>query len=306
MKPCRALALLAIATVAASGCASMTRERCDGDAPGDPASDHDALLVKRLVRSLFMDDVAAFERLQPTETQYVTLAWRFGAERADRLLGFARDGAEVRRHFAALRKDLAARGVDPRTAARCTRRFQTEAADPRLYMIDVALGEGERAVHLSGTVLDSSGHASLVGPLGLGALSGLVHALFDLAEGFVSLMERHQRDPAAAEREGRAYLERHAARHRQLQAELGRAIEAGGEPDMAFVTALVERQMALAKRWSAVLEGHPELQALVDELGVSDGIGTVMPVTPDGPVPVVPDGGDGGEGAPEPAPRDTP
>lgn len=169
-----ALAAVALATIAATtGCASMTRERCAsesapaagtyGDAALEPLTERDQQLVKRLVRALHTDDFAGFERLQPTESQYLTLSWRFGAAQADALMGFVRDREGARAHFDELRRALADRGLDARTATRCARRYATRPDEPRLYTIDVAFGDGASALHLSAEVFDSSGHASFVG-----------------------------------------------------------------------------------------------------------------------------------------------
>jgi len=170
-----ALAALTLSALVTPGCASMSRERCGaastpahgtyGDAEPEPLTERDALLVKRLVRALYTDDFAAFERLQPTESQYVTLAWRFGSVQADELMRFVRDRDGARAHFAAIRKVLADRGLDARTSTRCSRRYPTRADEPRLYTLDIALGEGDATLHLSAEVVDSSGHASFIGPV---------------------------------------------------------------------------------------------------------------------------------------------
>ncbi len=274
-----------------SGCASMTRERCGvapapaagtfGDAPVEPLTERDVVLVKRLVRSLAQDDFPAFERLQPTESQYVTLAWRFGAARADELMAFVRDRQAAQAHFAAVRAALTERGLDARTAPRCTRRYHTRPDEQRIYMIDVALGDADQAVHLTAEVLDSSGHASLIGPVTRDSLAGLIDQLFDLAEGYLDVIEAAP-EPAAALTPARAYVTKHAARYRSLQQAINEAIPSAGAQSGDALQALTRRTIALSVRWQQVapaLTNDPAFLALMTELGAPSGVGALAPST---------------------------
>ncbi|MFO0750084.1 MAG: hypothetical protein U1F43_31100 [Myxococcota bacterium] len=247
-------ALLALALVASStGCATIGRERCSGDGPGEASSERDQVLVKRLLRSLFSDDFAAFQRLQPTESQYVTLAWRFGHEEADRMMSVIREPTQAATVFQATRTRMMAAGVDVRTAARCTRRIDTRADEPRFYTLDLAFGEGAATQHITADVFDSGGRVSLVGSLGKPGAGAKMDHMLDLMEGFITILE------GKAERLAKlTALRAYSAAHKQELHDIQHEIQALMSDDptslMSTFGRLADRTSDLSTRTTAAME----------------------------------------------------
>lgn len=241
-----ALALLG-ATLAAPACTTLRPDRCGADAAGDPTSERDEVLVKHLLRALLTDDFKAFQRLQPTESQYVTLAWRFGASQADDMMSVIRDPAPAEASFQATRAMLGAAGLDVRTAPRCTRKVAAREDEPRFYTLDVAIGHATDAKHLTVNVFDSGGRASLVGPLEGPGLGLSLARLLDLMEGFVAAVEGAAERPAQVAA-AKAYTAAHGQEYHLLKDELVRLVSADPSKVVKHLAQIQLRSQAVQER----------------------------------------------------------
>lgn len=266
----RWLALFVVSTLATTAaCASVRRPRCPADAQGDAASERDELLVKHLIRSFYHDDFAAFQRLQPTESQYATLSWRFGAAAADAMMGVIRDPVTAKEQFEAKRQELSAQGIDPRTARRCTRVVARHADEPRVYTIDIAFGEGTGATHLRADVFDSEGRVAMVGGFARPGLASVMNELYALTEGFFNIIFELGPDPSKALPALRAFRDENLARYQSLLEIARRATLAHPEEVAGAYHEMTQRMLALLARWKemqAQLEGlqqDPEFQAIL-------------------------------------------
>lgn len=290
MRSLRHVAVLAALVIAASqaGCATIGRERCAGDAPGEATTERDQVLVKRLLRTLFTDDFAAFQRLQPTESQYVTLAWRFGTGEADEMMSVIREPAPAATAFQAVRTRMAEAKVDVRTATRCTRRIDERDDEPRFYTLDISFGEGASAQHVRADAFDSGGRVSIVGPLGGPGVAASMSRMIGLMEGLAAILERpgtHDQRVALA----RAYVEAHKGELRDAQREVQDQMQGDPEAISRNAQRFAQRTVKVAERVGKQLDALPDGDPL--KVVITDFFGTApsepMPEPTPEPTPTV-------------------
>ncbi len=157
-------AALVVAALGASttACATLGRERCEDPqtALGATPAHEDTKVVQRLLIALSTRDFDAFSAMQPSQSQYLAVAWKHGAERADAI------AAAVPRPRAPP-PALAARGapVDtarraPPLAGRCTRKMAVSGEEKHpLYALSVDFGPLAMAI----PVYQSTDRTSLAG-----------------------------------------------------------------------------------------------------------------------------------------------
>jgi hypothetical protein len=145
-RPTRALSLALLLTgslAAAPGCATFGREDCSGPQRmlGEAVTREESALVQGLLIALSTRDFEAFQALQPSQHQYLAVAWRHGATRADALARAVQRTGEARRAFTELGDRFVAAGLEARLSPRCTRRMPVNG-DKRhpLYALSVDVG----------------------------------------------------------------------------------------------------------------------------------------------------------------------
>jgi hypothetical protein len=158
----RAAAALVACALPAAGCASFGRETCNSTqlTLGESPAHEDTKVIQRLMIALSTRDFESFTAMQPSQSQYVAVAWRHGGERADAMASVLQHPGQARREFMALVERFDHAGLEPRRAERCTRRMTVngEAAHP-LYALTVDVGPFALAV----PVYRSTDRTSLAG-----------------------------------------------------------------------------------------------------------------------------------------------
>jgi len=282
-------AVLAVLVSFTSACASIRRPHCPSDAPGEAASERDELLVKLLVRSFYQDDFELYQQLQPSESQYTTLAWRFGAAEADTLMDVIRRPDEAQKVFEAKRGELVAKGIDARSAARCTRVVASREDEARIHTLDVTFGDASDGEHVRLEVFDSGGRAAMLGGFARPSLTTTLQEVFAIAEGFFGIVFELGTDPAKALPALRAFRDEHLLRYQALQEEVRRATIEHPEEVAESYHALVQRIRGLEDKWEAAKErlgalaSNPEFTSILDEFATAPAANTPAPDDPGRP-----------------------
>ncbi len=160
----RPAALLVVANLGLSSgaCATLGRERCEEAqmAFGVTPEHEDTKVVQRLLIALSTRDYDAFNAMQPSQSQYLAVAWKHGADRADAIAAAVQRPGEARRDFAALAGRFDAAGLEPRMAGRCTRKMAVSGEERHpLYALSVDFGPLAMAI----PVYQSTDRTSLAG-----------------------------------------------------------------------------------------------------------------------------------------------
>jgi hypothetical protein len=182
--------LLTGALAATSGCATLGREDCTTaqKALGEPATREESALVQSLLVALSTRDYDAFQALQPSQHQYLAVAWRHGAARADALARAVQQPGAARRAFTELGDRFVTADLEPRLTPRCTRRMTVNGAQGHsVYALSVDVGPFAVAVpvHKSADRTSLAGAPVLETPLNLDTVAravGLQVALLNLLE----------------------------------------------------------------------------------------------------------------------------
>ncbi len=171
--------LLTGALAAAPGCATFGREDCSNAQRGfgAPVTREESALVQSLLVALSTRDFQAFQALQPSQQQYLSVAWRHGTARADVVARAVQQTGASRRAFGELGDRFALAGLEPRSAHRCTRRM-TVNGDPShpLYALSVDVGPFALAlpVHTSADRASLAGTPVVETPLNLDTMAKAV------------------------------------------------------------------------------------------------------------------------------------
>jgi hypothetical protein len=206
-----AFVLAALQALAFSGCATFGREACEPSqrALGVTPTPDEQALVQRLLVALSTRDFEAFQSLQPSQQQYLAVAWRHGEARADSLARAIQRVGESRRAFTELGDRFVENGLEARRATRCVRRMAVngDASHP-LYALSVDVGPFSVAV----PVYRSADRTSLAGsPVVEEALHlDTMARAVGLQVGLLALLERANRAEEALLLLG-DYLAEHAA-----------------------------------------------------------------------------------------------
>jgi len=189
---------LAATLMAATGCSTLGREVCDDAqlAFGQSPEHEDTKVVQRLLIALSTRDFKGFTAMQPSQSQYLAVAWRHGAARADAISAAVQQPGDSRRDFVALVDQFEKAGLEARRSGRCTRRMVINGQqDHPLYALSVDFGRFAMAVPVfqSADRTSLAGHPIVESPLILDTLSRAVVLQVALLE----TLERARLDPEA-------------------------------------------------------------------------------------------------------------